>query len=159
MLWCCFSSEIFTTFCQKIFMSVPEEREQHEASEWCPSYAERWVNIMYLLEMFTLINSRFDLTKQVGSLRTNVVFAGNGPGNLAQKPFPALFVSDVSWRLHERCHLTGSRVSNTALESSFNLLQWPKTCKFIAQRDKGKLFILSSHFNTLYKKIKRICYS
>ncbi|TKS77435.1 Large neutral amino acids transporter small subunit 1 4F2 light chain [Collichthys lucidus] len=25
--------EIFTMFCQKIFMSVPEEREQHEASE------------------------------------------------------------------------------------------------------------------------------
>uniref|UniRef100_A0A3Q3WT29 Uncharacterized protein n=1 Tax=Mola mola TaxID=94237 RepID=A0A3Q3WT29_MOLML len=25
--------QIFTTFCQKIFMSVPEEREQHEASE------------------------------------------------------------------------------------------------------------------------------
>lgn len=29
----CFSSEIFTMFCQKIFMSVPEEREHHEAAE------------------------------------------------------------------------------------------------------------------------------
>lgn len=30
---CFLSSEIFTLFCQKIFMSVPEEREEKESVE------------------------------------------------------------------------------------------------------------------------------
>lgn len=47
-----FSSEIFTMFCQKIFMSVPEERGEKEAAEWsCADVTEE--SIFFIWHVYT----------------------------------------------------------------------------------------------------------